>query len=172
MNDILIAEPLTKEAYAPYGNVLEASTPQHSLIANQGSAQRYNWLSELINKRSHAKANLCVFRCKPRELPFNVKILEKHPNSTQMFVPMNAKSRYLVVVSLGGDTPDLSTLRVFVASSTQSITYHPNIWHHPMIALDTETDFVCLVYEDGSAGDTVVVNVKDSLCTVPARAKI
>eukprot|EP01117_Protostelium_nocturnum_P002308 TRINITY_DN12971_c0_g1_i1.p1 TRINITY_DN12971_c0_g1~~TRINITY_DN12971_c0_g1_i1.p1 ORF type:complete len:173 (+),score=47.64 TRINITY_DN12971_c0_g1_i1:112-630(+) len=166
------AKPLTKEEYLPYGNVVQSNT-EAKTIANQGTAQRFNWIGELVNKRDNAKANLCVFRCKPRELPFDVKLLEKHPLSTQMFIPMNAKSRYLVVVSLGGDQPDLSTLKVFVASSVQGITYYPGIWHHPMIALDAETDFTCLVWEDGSEGDTVVVPVKDPIrCVVPSQSSL
>lgn len=32
--------------------------------------------------------------------------------------------------------PDLSTLRAFLATNAQGISYHPNIWHHPIIALD------------------------------------
>jgi ureidoglycolate lyase len=81
-------------------------------------------------------------------------MLEKHPGSTQAFVPMNA-SRYLVVVALGGDAPDLSTLRAFVASAAEAISYRPGVWHHPMIALDRVTDFACLVWEDGTTEDAV-----------------
>eukprot|EP00027_Filamoeba_sp_ATCC50430_P006346 CAMPEP_0168542754 /NCGR_PEP_ID=MMETSP0413-20121227/1513_1 /TAXON_ID=136452 /ORGANISM="Filamoeba nolandi, Strain NC-AS-23-1" /LENGTH=87 /DNA_ID=CAMNT_0008572645 /DNA_START=195 /DNA_END=458 /DNA_ORIENTATION=+ len=70
---------------------------------------------------------------------------------------MTAKSRYLVIVAQGGDAPDLSTLKCFVASRNQAITYYPGIWHHPMVALDEETDFTCFVHEDGTTKDTHVV---------------
>jgi allantoicase len=43
----------------------------------------------------------------------------------------------------------LSTLRAFLATSAQGISYHPNVWHHPIIALDVATDFSCVVYESG-----------------------
>ena len=42
---------------------------------------------------------------------------------------MNAKSRYLVVVCLGGNYPDLDTLKAFVASNTQGINYNPGIYN-------------------------------------------
>ena len=51
----------------------------------------------------------------------------------------------------------MSTLRVFLARENQAITYNPGVWHHPMIALDRVTDFVCLVWEDGTAKDCDVV---------------
>ncbi len=145
----LTAIPLEREAYARFGDVIGAKPQWRS--ANQGSAQKSEHLAELVDLRS-ARPNLSVFRCAPREVPFEVALLEKHEASTQLFVPMNG-SRYLVIVALGGDEPDLSTLAAFVATGAQGITYRPGVWHHPMVALDRETDFFCLVYEDGTARD-------------------
>jgi ureidoglycolate lyase len=70
---------------------------------------------------------------------------------------MNAR-RYLVVVAEGNDSPDLATLSAFIAEGTQAIAYHPGIWHHPMIALDAAIDFVCVVFDDGTADDCVEAN--------------
>ncbi|HVY48302.1 MAG TPA: ureidoglycolate lyase, partial [Minicystis sp.] len=121
--------------------------------ANQGTARRFDRLAVLENLRAHATANVCVFRSTPwRERPIPVRLLEKHPGSTQLFVPMNAR-RYLVVVALGGDEPDLATLAAFVARGTDGVTYRPGVWHHPLIALDADTDFACVVFEDGTPGD-------------------
>lgn len=142
-------EPLTRESYARYGDVIAAT--DHARSANQGTAQKSEHLAQLVDRRG-ARANLSVFRCAPRALPHVVTLLEKHPSSTQVFVPMNA-ARYLVIVALGEERPDLSTLRAFLAQPNQGITYHPGVWHHPMVALDRETDFFCLVFEDGTAGD-------------------
>jgi len=98
-----------------------------------------------------------VFRCAPFDArPIPVRVLEKHPMSTQVFIPMNAR-RYLVIVALGGDAPDLATLAAFVAEGAQGVSYRPGVWHHPMIALDTEIDFTCLVFEDGSDDDCTAV---------------
>jgi ureidoglycolate lyase len=88
-------------------------------------------------------------------LPFTVRTLEKHPLSTQLFVPLGAE-RYVVVVALGDAAPDLSTLSAFLASGKQGITYHPGVWHHTLMALDQPTDFSCLVWEDGGRDDCSV----------------
>ena len=155
----LAARPLTQSDYARYGNVLSSARGDVPVVAaNLGTAQKRNRLAPLINQRPGAEANLSVFRCRPVvERPIPLRLLEKHPHSTQLFVPMNAQ-RYLVVVAeaaAGDDVPDLTTLAAFVAEGAQAITYHPGIWHHPMIALDEAIDFVCLVFDDGTAGDCV-----------------
>lgn len=153
---MISVEALTAAAFAPFGAVLSADRDDLSArAANQGTAARCDFICDVVNLRAHARLNLASFRCAPRDLAsFRVRLLEKHPHSSQVFVPMNA-SRYLVVVALGGLAPDLSTLRAFEASATQGIAYAPGVWHHPMIALDAPTDFTCMVYEDGSVEDCV-----------------
>ncbi len=148
--------PLTQKDYARYGNVLSSDREDVAAVAaNLGTAQKRNRLAPLVNARPQAEANVSVFRCSPiSERPVPLRLLEKHPFSTQMFVPMNAR-RYLVVVASGDDSPDTSTLAAFIANGPQAITYHPGIWHHPMIALDDVIDFVCVVFDDGAEGDCI-----------------
>jgi ureidoglycolate lyase len=163
--------PLTPDAYAPYGEVLCASPRgEPGRAANYGTARRFDRLVRLQNLRAGATPNLSVFRSAARtDFPFRIKLLEKHPASTQVFVPMNA-SRYLVVVALGEERPDPDTLRVFLASNQQGISYHPGVWHHPLFNLDKEADFTSLVYEDDSAHDCVecAFHTADEAATAPA----
>ena len=65
---------------------------------NQGSAAKHPWLAKLVNLRGdEAKADLSIFRCNPRNLDidengtewFNLELLECHPHSSQIFIPMN-----------------------------------------------------------------------------------
>ena len=149
---------LTRDAYSPYGDVF-AATPEENagVSANQGTATRFTVPDAFIQSHAPAgQANVSVFRVSPWcEDTFEVRLLEKHPRSTQIFVPMNAV-QYLAVVALGGDTPDLSTLAAFRVPGNQAISYHPGVWHHPMIALERETDFVAMVYEQGGDYDCEV----------------
>lgn len=148
------AVALEAAAFAPYGTVIEAAGA--SLAANQGTAARFDQDASLVNQRSEARLAISVFRCAAQtSQPFPVRLLEKHPCSTQLFVPMNAE-RYLVIVALGADAPDLATLSAFVARGAQAVAYHPGVWHHPMVALDATIDFVCFVHEDGTTRDCVV----------------
>jgi ureidoglycolate lyase len=175
---ILSATPITAASYRPYGDLLSADREDvEAREANQGTAARKNHQIALVHDRPSARANVSSFRCSPRtEWPMPLLLLEKHPHSTQTFVPMNAKG-YLVVVSGGGDAPDLATLRAFIVEGGTAVSYHPGVWHHPMIALEEVTDFACLVWEDGSAGDAVVHDLPGRGITIerppplPARAR-
>lgn len=152
----LIAEPLTWAAYAPFGDVVMAApNGEPGKAANQGTARRFDFLAALEDRRpGAARANVAVFCATPRALPFSVELLEKHPASTQLFVPMSVR-RYLVVVALGDERPDAGSLRAFLASSTQGVTYRPGVWHHPLIALDVDAQFACLVWEASGPEDCV-----------------
>jgi ureidoglycolate lyase len=149
------AEPLTVSGFQAFGDVVSASLREGSgKSANQGTAVRFDHIAAITSTRERAKANLAVFRSVAKSLPFEVKLLERHPCSSQMFVPMRC-ARYLVVVceedALGA--PDLETLRAFVCREGQGFNYKPGLWHHPIIALDAAAEFIMLAYEDGTPLD-------------------
>ena len=143
---------LTPGPSAPFGEVVAAGIgPGRS--GNQGRARVWDRLSPLVNERPGAAPNLGVFRTGPwPEDSVDVRVLERHPRSTQVFVPMTA-SRYLVIVAPPTAEPDLAGLRAFLVGPDQGVTYRPGVWHHPLIALDRAADFVCLVWEDGGPED-------------------
>lgn len=150
----VLSQIFSAQAYEPYGNAIGAYEGASFVLANMGRAKRYNFLSDIINLRPDtAKLNLCLFRCSVIKLPLEVELLEKHQFSTQVFLPMSKTSKYLAIVCLGKNEPDLSTLRAFVVEGAQGISYHPGVWHYPMAALEEEMDFACLVWEDQTRED-------------------
>jgi ureidoglycolate lyase len=122
--------------------------------ANQGTATRYDWVARFASSRPQAKPNLAVFRSVEKALPFEVRLLERHPCSTQLFVPL-ACQRFLVVVCLedARGEPDLARLSAFVCGPGQGVNYRAGLWHHPIIALDGPAELLMLAWEDGSALD-------------------
>ncbi|CAO3622860.1 unnamed protein product [Mucor hiemalis] len=156
----IVAEPLTSEGYAPYGDVIHTGFTKIVTGANQGTAEKHHRVAQVVNNfpNGAGKINMCVFHCRPTDdLPFTVKLLERHPYSSQAFIPMtDGNTRgYLVIVALNGadDKPDMSTLKAFIATSLQGINYAPGVWHHPMVVLENETDFACIVHESGVPED-------------------
>ncbi len=147
------ARPLNREEFAPFGDVIGLDLAGGS-SANQGTAIRYDRIAQLTSSRPGAQPNLAVFRSVAKALPFEVRLLERHPCSTQMFMPLACR-RFLVVVcpqDVRGE-PDLPHLRAFVCGPGQGVNYRAGVWHHPIIALDGSADFLMLAWEDGSAQD-------------------
>ena len=154
MREIRI-EPLRAEAFRPFGEVVSPST-SGGVGANQGTATRFDHAARLAHDRPHATPNLALVRSMPRSLPLEVRLLEQHPHSSQLFAPLKA-ARYLVCVAptAPGGGPDVERLRAFVGQAGEGVNYAPGVWHHPFVVLDAPADLLMLVWEDGSAGDCV-----------------
>ena len=152
----LKAGPLSAEAFAPFGQVVSAGL-QPGSSANQGTAVRFDFCADLQSTRPGARANLAVFRSVARTLPYEVTLLERHPCSTQVFIPMLV-SRYLVCVAptLADGGPDVARLMSFICFPGQGVAYAPGTWHQPMVALDEPGEFTMLAWEDGTALDCEV----------------
>lgn len=168
----IVARPLTVEAFAPYGGVVSAGL-RAGKSANQGTAVRFDFCAPVSSTRPTATGNLAVFRSTKKTLPFEVRLLERHPCSTQAFVPMVC-ARFLVVVAPalpdpeGAGAPDVDAVVAFVCGPGQGISYGVGVWHHPIIALDDDADFAMLAFEDGSAADCVEYALATPLTIVGA----
>jgi ureidoglycolate lyase len=142
----LAVVPLTRAAFAPFGDVIEADAASDRYPVNDGTALRYHDLANIDTARDGGQPVLSIFRAQPRELPFEVAMLESHPLGSQAFVPLDPAITFLVVVA---DDPG-SPPRAFRASRGQGVNYHRGTWHHPLITLDRAGDF--LVIDRGGEG--------------------
>lgn len=140
---ILQAEPLTRAAFAPFGDVIEADDGVRHFPINDGNTERYHDLMT-IDVAADGKPIVSVFRGLPRTLPFEVAMLERHPKGSQAFMPLNGRP-YLVVAA-PGEAPDPAALRLFVAQGHQGVNYARGVWHHPLLALGEVSDFLVLDY--------------------------
>lgn len=150
----LTIEPLTREAFAPFGDVIELAGAKQIPI-NLGTTIRYHDLAKVDVSDEGGRTLVNLFRGQPRELPFEVKMLERHPLGSQAFVPLYDKP-YLVVVAPAGDL-DVTQIRAFVSRGWQGVNYAKGVWHHPLIALDEVSDFI--VVDRG--GDGLNLNEQD-----------
>lgn len=131
--------PLTQQAFAAYGDVLETEGRDFFHI-NEGKVERYHDLTH-VDILEQTRTLLSINRAQPASLPIVVTQLEKHPLGSQAFVPMQGE-RFIVVVASGGSEPDLSTLKAFITNGQQGVNYHRNVWHHPLFAFETVTNFL------------------------------
>ncbi|BEU21285.1 ureidoglycolate lyase [Paraburkholderia sp. 22B1P] len=135
----LAIEPLTREAFAPFGDVIELEGAKQIPI-NLGTTIRYHDLAKVDVTDEGGRTLVNLFRGQPRALPFEITMMERHPLGSQAFIPLNDKP-YLVVVAPAGEL-DESKIRAFVTSGWQGVNYAKGVWHHPLLALGEVSDFV------------------------------
>jgi ureidoglycolate lyase len=145
----LHATPLTREAFAPYGDVIEVSDDNESMTINYGRTVRHHALAKADVTDGGGEALLSIFSSEAIELPFRVEVMERHPQGSQAFMPLSGHP-YLVVVAPAGDF-DASKLRAFLAAPNQGVNYHKGTWHHYCLAFDGPGDF--LVVDRGGPGE-------------------
>ncbi|CZT23455.1 related to ureidoglycolate hydrolase [Ramularia collo-cygni] len=126
---IRASKTIDRASFAPFGEVIERpSSPAknsavrqlRSVKANQGTATKYLDVTYLDNHyATHASSGkqgnsvVNMFDCEPRDLQahsgtvgkvFPVEILERHPYTSQTFIPLgiaagDAETKYLVIVA-------------------------------------------------------------------------
>jgi ureidoglycolate lyase len=138
----LHVEPLTPEAFAPFGELIEASDAAQHFTINAGNTERYHDLAR-IEPGPDGRVIVSIFRGQPRTLPFTVQMMERHPLASQAFIPMSGKP-YLVVVAPAGNPPGVEDLKVFLARADQGVNYATGVWHHPLLALEGVCDFIVI----------------------------
>lgn len=136
----LAVEALHAEAFKPFGDVIQATDSAKHFSINQGFAERFDQLAQVDVSEDGGQPAISIFKARARPLPLQLTMLEKHPLGSQAFMPLSGHP-YLVVVALGGDSPDLSSLRCFSATAQQGVNYAKGTWHHPLLALQ-DGDFL------------------------------
>ncbi len=116
--------PLTAEAFAPFGDVLECEGDP-DMIINQGMCGRFHDLAKL--DFGEGRAGISLFNAIPRELPYTFDLVERHPLGSQAFVPMSEHPFLVIVAHDLGNTPGKP--HAFFTKSGQCINFHRGIWH-------------------------------------------
>lgn len=147
----LSPKPLTQEAFARFGDVIELPGAQHFPI-NKGFTERHHDLADVDVQMSDGHALISIFRCQPRPSPLQLDLMERHPLGSQAFYPLQDRD-WLVVVAGEDDPCDPDNLHAFHATGRQGVNYARNTWHHPLLVLQPDSDF--LVVDRGGPGDNL-----------------
>ncbi|MCZ2498730.1 ureidoglycolate lyase [Xylophilus sp. Kf1] len=132
--------PLTAEAFARFGEVIETDGRPHFPI-NAGQVQRFHDLAVVDTLEDGGAPGISLFVAQPYALPLAVTALERHPLSSQAFVPLDDRA-FVVVVAPAGADPVRSALRGFVTNGRQGVNYARGVWHHVLVAVGRPQTFV------------------------------
>ena len=117
-------QPLTAEAFAPFGDVLECVGDPDKLI-NAGMCGRFHDRARM--DFGDGQAGVSLFKATPRALPYTLDLLERHPEGSQAFIPMSEHS-FLVTVALD-DYGVPGQPVAFLTAPGQGINLHRGTWH-------------------------------------------
>jgi ureidoglycolate lyase len=137
----LEVEPLTREAFARFGDVVEAEGAAHYPI-NAGTAERFDPIAPIDVETRGGRARLSIVIAQPWPAPIAIRMMERHPFGSQAFVPLQ-NLPFLVVVGEGEESAP-QRLRAFLAQGSQGVNYRRNVWHHPLLALKRDSRFLVI----------------------------
>jgi len=144
----LTAEPLTPEAFAAFGEVIDHRDAKFFMI-NDGRTRRYHDLAKVETLGEEARTLISIFVSQPVQLPLELTFLERHPLGSQAFMPLHGE-RFVVVVAPAGDVINPDQVRAFVTDGRQGVNYRAGTWHAVQSVLEREGEF--LVVDRGGAG--------------------
>ncbi|MHC1549789.1 ureidoglycolate lyase [Phyllobacterium sp. K27] len=142
--------PLTKAAFAPFGDVIETAEAELRLI-NGGTTERYHDLAKVDVTGEQARVLINIFRGQAFAPPIDILMLERHPLGSQAFYPLQNLPFLVVVAEDEAGCPGKPV--AFLAQGSQGVNYHRNVWHHPLISLQQTSDF--MVVDRGGEGNNL-----------------
>jgi ureidoglycolate lyase len=151
MAHVIEPRPLTRDDFAPFGEVIETEGARHYPI-NEGTTTRFHDLASIDVASEGGTPLVSIFRATARPKPIRLWLMERHPLGSQAFFPL-ADHGWLVVVAQGDDPLDPGSLRCFAAHGRQGVNYRAGVWHHPLLVLEPAQDF--LVIDRGGPGDNL-----------------
>lgn len=146
---VIEAEPLTREAFAPFGDVVETEGARHYPI-NRGTVERFDDVAA-VDVGEDGRVVVGIVECRDAtQVPVPVRVIERHPQGSQAFIPID-EVVMCVVVAPAGDAVTPADLRAFVSNGRQGVNYRRGTWHMPLVAFESGQRF--LVVDRGGPGN-------------------
>lgn len=143
--------PLTRAAFAPFGDVIEADGATEIRSINGGTTERFHDLARIDVTGEDARVLVNIFRGQSFAPPIDIRMLERHPLGSQAFMPLQDRPYIAVVAADEGGRPGMP--QAFLCKGNQGVNYARNAWHHPLISLEAVSDF--FVVDRGGAGNNL-----------------
>jgi ureidoglycolate lyase len=149
-------EPLSREAFAPFGQVIETTDAQHYTI-NKGMTERFHDLARVELAGVHARPLISIFKGQPYRLPLKLEMVERHPLGSQAFYPLSDSPWLVIVAPDEGGVPGAP--RAFRPAPGRGVNVAINTWHGVLCPLDVSSDY--LVVDRGGDGNNLEEHVFD-----------
>ena len=153
MEKIIKPVKISRSNFSSYGDLI--STDDISPInINDGYAKRFDNLANLDTSKDSGKTIVSIFSALKRTFPMKIHMMEKHPLSTQAFIPMK-ETTFLAFVAPSGESPEIDKIQSFIIPPKMGINYKPGIWHFPLISTE---NINFLVIDRKGSGDNLIIH--------------
>ncbi|WP_274425956.1 ureidoglycolate lyase [Chelativorans sp. YIM 93263] len=137
----ITARPLTREAFAPFGDVIETLGAESFLI-NDGKCRRFHDLAKVEAAGGNARVLINIFRGQPYSFPHQLKMVERHPFGSQAFMPLAPRTFLVAVCPDEAGKPGMP--QAFITRPGQGVNYARNTWHAVLTPIGEEQDFLVI----------------------------
>jgi len=117
-------------------------TGSQVFATNRGQAVRIHDLANVDCAAEGGRPTISLFRVERPTVQGKLVLLERHPISSQAFVPLSF-IQTIVVVAAAGNRPWPGDIKAFLTDGRQGFSYARGTWHHPLITL-TEGTFLVI----------------------------
>ena len=141
MEKIVKPIKISRSNFSTYGDLI-STNDINPMDINAGYAKRFDNLANLNTSQDEGKTIVSIFSALKRTFPMTIDMMEKHPLSSQAFIPMK-ETIFLSFVAPSGESPDISKIQSFIIPPKNGINYKPGIWHFPLISTE-DTNFIVI----------------------------
>lgn len=125
---------ITKDNFSIYGDLITTRNKISENI-NKNTTQSFFDLANIEILGEDKNVRLNIFNSKKRIFPIIIDMLEMHPLSSQVFLPMSI-TNFIVLVAPINTKPDLSKIEYFKISNGDGINFKSGVWHFPLISIN------------------------------------
>lgn len=153
-------EPLTPEAFAPFGDVLSVEGRERLPINLYPGV-------DVFRADFHTNRPMEWLLTRNDVRDFRILYLERHMELTQAFISLGGKPFIQTVAApdarLEDDVPALDEIKAFMVPGDVATNMHPGTWHEPPFGLVDGQTFLYTSHADLTAGLGADRDAKDSI---------
>jgi ureidoglycolate lyase len=132
-------QPMDAASFASFGDVLTLKSKPDKMI-NQDMCGRHHDLSKL--DFTDGQAGISLFDAVPRQLPYTLDMMERHPLGSQAFIPLHEHGFLVIVAPDMGGKPGEPL--AFLTAPRTGINIYKNTWHGVLTPLQAPGMFAVI----------------------------
>ena len=121
---------ISKENFSNYGELISVNNNE----SEEAQTPQFNFdLARIEVLGNNSDARLNIIKTTKKNFPLKIDMMEMHPFSSQVFLPLG-NNPFFVIVCSAATKPDLNNLKIFKIENGNGVNFKPKVWHFPLIS--------------------------------------